>query len=83
MGMFSGSILSALGSLTPAMVTGSSSIVVPLGGQYRLDDGEVNGWGNVGYIDDSNVQDLGDHTATNLTRMAGGLTAHRRRRNDV
>ncbi len=43
------------------------------GGQYRLETGEVNGWGSVGFSDDSNTQDLGNHDDANLTWISGGF----------
>lgn len=55
-----------------------TKIIVPIGGQFRLEEaggvGEVNGWGTIGMFDDTNTQDLGDHTATTLNRLAGGMS---------
>lgn len=43
------------------------------GGQFLADPNEVNGWGSVGVIDDTNSQDLGNADATALAWTAGGL----------
>lgn len=43
------------------------------GGQFLLDPNEINGWGVVGFVDDTNNQDLADADATTLTRISGGL----------
>jgi len=52
--------------------------IYPLGGRFFLDItggiAEINGWGGVGPVDDSNNQDLGNTSAyPNLSRTAGGL----------
>ena len=51
------------------------------GGQFKLESqnnspaaGEVNGWANQGFSDDTNTADLGNYSPTmNLSRLAGGL----------
>ena len=47
----------------------------PLGGQFRLDTvaNEINGWGSVGPVDDSNTQQIGAVGDVTLSRNAGGL----------
>ena len=52
---------------------GAATEVVQLGGQFLLDPGEFNGWGPLGYLDNSNTQDLGNVGATSISRVAGGL----------
>ncbi len=53
----------------------SSQFTVPLGGQFRLDtnNNEINGWGSVGPVDDSNTQQIGAVGDTTLSRNAGGI----------
>jgi len=48
-------------------------IIHQVGGQFLLDPNEINGWGVLGWIDNSNTQDLGNVGAANLTRIIGGL----------
>ncbi len=50
----------------------SPEIWWPLGGQFLLDPNEINGWGVVGPLDDSNTQDLGNVGAA-PARTAGGI----------
>lgn len=47
--------------------------VYPLGGQYLLDPGEMNGWGVLGPGDDTNTQDLGNFDTNTPAHTAGGL----------
>ena len=56
------------------LTVASKQILFPAGGQYLLDPGETNGWGAVGPYDDSNSQDLGNHDAAALSRIAGGIS---------
>lgn len=52
-----------------------TDIILPIGGQWALQNNEVNGWGLQGPLDDSNTQDLGDYaTYTTLNpQQLGGL----------
>lgn len=48
-------------------------VIIQLGGQFLLDPNEVNGWGNIGRIDNSYTQDLGNVGAATMNRLAGGV----------
>lgn len=52
----------------------ANTIIEKIGGQLLFDPNEINGWGVVGPIDDTNAQDLGDVGAANLSRLAGGIS---------
>lgn len=64
----------ALESKTESDIESIGSIIVHLGGQFRLRNDQISGFGSVGPIDDSNTQNLGASAATNLNRLAGGWT---------
>lgn len=61
------------GNLTGATVTRYNTEVIRLAGQFLLDPNEVNGWGQIGWQDNTNSQDLGDVGATTFNRLTGGL----------
>lgn len=65
-------INSAGGTITVDELLKSQPIVIPLGGQFLLDPNEFNGWGNVGWTDNSNQQDLGN-VGVDPNRLAGGI----------
>ena len=54
-------------------VYGVAPFLYHLGGQFLLDPNEMNGWGQLGPIDNTNALDLGNVGAANTNRNAGGL----------
>jgi len=51
-----------------------NTIIQQFSGQYLCDPNEINGWGVIGFTDNTNSQDLGNVGANNLSRIAGGLS---------
>ena len=50
-----------------------TEFIFPISGQFLMDPGEFNGWGEVGAYDISNTRDLGNVGAATVSYLAGGL----------
>lgn len=45
---------------------------LPIGGKFGIQDNEINAYGRLSWIDNTNTQDLGNSGVTTLNRNAGG-----------
>lgn len=62
-----------VGGITAFDILKLMPITEKLGGQFLLDPNEINGWGVLGPIDNTNNQDLGN-VGAQINRLAGGVT---------
>ena len=57
-------------------VKASQEIILPIGGQWGIQNNEVNAWGVLGFVDNNNTQDVGNYTNKNTLNSVnfGGYT---------